>query len=143
MRGFPVLVTVGFTVTLADADFVESAWLVAVTVAVVVELTVGAVNNPALEMVPAEAFQVTPVFVEPLTLAENCCVFPDESVALVGLIETETPVDAADTLIVTEELALLLALSFTVTVAVKVPAPLYEYEGFWLVEVPPSPKLQL
>ena len=72
MRGCPVLVTVGVTVTLAEAVFVESAWLVAVTVAVVVELTVGAVNNPPLEMVPAEAFQVTPVFVEPLTLAENC-----------------------------------------------------------------------
>ena len=41
---------------------------------------------------------------------------------LVGLIETETLVEAADTLIVKEELAVLLALSFTVTVAVYVPA---------------------
>jgi hypothetical protein len=67
-----VAVEIGLTVTFADADFVGSAWLVAVTVTVVASLTAGAVNCPPLEIVPADAVHATPVFVEPLTLAENC-----------------------------------------------------------------------
>jgi len=37
-----------------------------------VELTLGAVNSPLLEIVPADAVHVTAVFAEPLTVAVNC-----------------------------------------------------------------------
>jgi hypothetical protein len=120
-RGFPpVLVEVAFTVTVDNADFVVSAWLVAVTVAVVVEVTEGAVKSPVLEMVPAEAVHVTAVFVEPLTVAVNCWVLPADSVALVGVIEMETIVGivGAVALIVQEAVAVLLLLSFMVRVGV-------------------------
>ena len=46
--------------------------LVATTVAVVDELTVGAVNIPLLEIVPLLVDQVTPVFDVLLTVAMNC-----------------------------------------------------------------------
>ncbi len=53
------------TDTVALAFLVVSAALVAVTVAVVLLVTVGAVNNPLLEMEPALADHVTVVFVVP------------------------------------------------------------------------------
>lgn len=81
--------------TVAEADFVVSATLLAVTVYVPAEL--GAVNRPELEIVPPLADQVTDVFVEPETLALNCWVAPVEIDAEVGLIETAT---AAVTVIV-------------------------------------------
>jgi hypothetical protein len=49
-------------------------------------VTVGALNNPLLEIEPAVVDQVTPL--DPLTVAENCCVPPDATVALVGEICT-------------------------------------------------------
>jgi len=49
----------GLIVTVALACLLVSATLVAVTVACVVELTVGAVNNPELETVPRLALHVT------------------------------------------------------------------------------------
>jgi hypothetical protein len=115
-----VFAEVAFTVTVDDADFVVSAWLVAVTVAVVVEVTEGAVKSPVLEMVPAEALQVTAVFVEPLTVAANCWVLPADSVALVGLIEMETVVGVVGAVaaIVQEAVAVWLLLSCTVRVGV-------------------------
>jgi len=51
-------------------------------------VTVGAVKTPLLLIVPADADQATPVFDVPETLAENCCVPPETTVAPVGLIET-------------------------------------------------------
>ena len=39
---------------------------------------------------PLEAFHVTPVLVVPATVALNCCVPPDATVAEVGEMETET-----------------------------------------------------
>ena len=66
----------------------------AVTVTVVVEVTEGAVKSPVLETVPAEADQVTAVFVEPLTVAVNCSEVPEETVALVGEIDMERLVGA-------------------------------------------------
>ena len=51
---------------------VVSATLVAVMVAVVEELTLGAVNIPPLETVPPVAVQVTAVFEVLLTVAVNC-----------------------------------------------------------------------
>jgi hypothetical protein len=57
---------------------------VAVIVTVVVALTLGAVNRPEAEIVPALADQVTAVFDEPLTVAVNCRVPPDVTVAVAG-----------------------------------------------------------
>ncbi len=70
------------------------AWLVALTVTVVFEVTVGAVKSPEVEIDPALADQVTAVFVEPLTEAVNCCFPPEVTVALVGEIEIETALAA-------------------------------------------------
>ena len=61
-------------VTCAEADFVESAVLVAVTV--YVPAVFGAVYNPEAETVPALALHVTAVFEIPVTVAVNCCVAP-------------------------------------------------------------------
>jgi hypothetical protein len=61
------------TVTKPRALFVGSTMLVAVTVTVVLALTLGAVNSPELEIDPAVADQVTPVFALPVTVAVNCC----------------------------------------------------------------------
>ncbi len=50
----------------------------------------GAVYRPELEIVPAVADQVTDVFVEPVTVALNCCVAFVRMVAAVGVSETAT-----------------------------------------------------
>lgn len=88
----------------ADADFIVSAWLVAVTVTVVVDVAEGAVKTPIVEIVPAEAAQVMAVFVEPLTVAVNCWVLAENTVELVGETDMETVVGAA-TRIVQEAVA--------------------------------------
>ncbi len=62
------------TVTVADADFVASAELVAVTV--YVPAVAGAVYRPEVDMEPPVADQVTAVLVVPVTVAENCWVAP-------------------------------------------------------------------
>src|ERR1700722_37767 len=60
--GFNVRMPAGaFTVTVALADLVLSATLVAVTVTVFVAVTVGAVNSPVVLTVPEMADQVTAV----------------------------------------------------------------------------------
>src|SRR5206468_2846058 len=74
----------GLTATVALAFFEVFALLVAVTVTLVAVLTVGAANRPLLEIVPADADQVTPVLVVPCTLAVNCFVLPDVRDVLVG-----------------------------------------------------------
>jgi hypothetical protein len=51
---------------------VVSATLVAVTVTLVLLLTLGAVNIPPAETAPDEADQVTAVLLVPWTVAENC-----------------------------------------------------------------------
>ena len=86
------------TVTLADADFVLSATLVAFTVKVPAEL--GAVYSPEAETVPPLADQVTLVFALPVTVAVNCCVPAVCKDADVGLIVTETVGGAAVTVTV-------------------------------------------
>ncbi len=58
------------TVTVAVADLVVSAMLVAFTV--YVPAVLGAVYRPKFEIVPALAVQVTEVFVFPATVAVNC-----------------------------------------------------------------------
>jgi hypothetical protein len=54
---------------LAFADFVESATLVAVTMAVVFDVTAGAVYRPLADIVPFEVVQITAVFQARLTEA--------------------------------------------------------------------------
>jgi hypothetical protein len=60
---------------------------------------VGAVYNPVLDIVPTVVFppftpftlQVTAVFVVPVTLAVNCCVWDTPTDPLAGETLTETP----------------------------------------------------
>src|SRR5664279_4142650 len=72
-------------VTVELAYFEGSAWLVAVTVALVWEVTAGAVKRPPGVIVPPLADQLTAVFAVPLTVAENCCCWPDNNVVLAGV----------------------------------------------------------
>ena len=83
----------GFTVTEACADLVLSAKLVAVMVAVVDELTLGAVNTPSVEIVPPFALQLTPVFEVLLTVAANRWLPPDGRLDEVGETATLTLAD--------------------------------------------------
>jgi hypothetical protein len=83
------------TVTVAGADFVESACEVAVTVTCAgFGIVAGAVYSPELEMVPLAAppatLQVTPVFDVPVTVALNCCVLPTATLAAVGATDIVT-----------------------------------------------------
>jgi hypothetical protein len=67
----------GVSVTVALADLVVSATLVAVTVAVACVTLVGAVYKPAGEMLPAPTGvidHVTAVLLAFITVAVNCCV---------------------------------------------------------------------
>src|SRR5438045_296193 len=76
------------TLTLAEADFVLSAALVAATV--YVPAVAGAVYRPLLEIVPPVADQVIAVLVVPVTVAVNCWVAPVCTDADVGLMLTAT-----------------------------------------------------
>src|SRR3954468_20075104 len=84
-----------FTVTCADADFVASATLVAVTVCE--PAAAGAVYKPLALTVPAVELppftpstdQITEVFELFVTVAVNCCCALVSRVALVGLTLTE------------------------------------------------------
>jgi hypothetical protein len=91
----------GVTVTVAEAEVAKLmlprsgsllitglAALVAVMMTGVVLVTLGAVKNPLLEMVPALADHVTAVFDVPLTRAVNCSRSIDATVALPGEIES-------------------------------------------------------
>jgi hypothetical protein len=80
----------GVTVTMALADLVVSATLIALTVMVVFAVTVGALNNPVLLTVPAVAVQVTAVLPVFVTWAENCRLPPEATVAVAGEMETFT-----------------------------------------------------
>ena len=83
----------------------------AVTVTLSCELVVGAEYKPEAEIVPVDAFppavpftsQVTLLSVGPVTDAENCCVAPDATVAVVG--EIVTTVGGGDAVTVSVALA--------------------------------------
>ena len=79
----------GIMLTVAEAVLLVSAWLVAVTV--VLANTVAAVKSPELEIEPALAVHVTAVLVEPVTVALNCWVPPETTVATLGETLTATP----------------------------------------------------
>jgi hypothetical protein len=70
-----------------------SAILVAITVAVVDEVTLGAVKTPLPEIDPLLAAHVTPVFEVLLTLAENCWVPADNTLVEFGETVTLTLAD--------------------------------------------------
>jgi hypothetical protein len=83
----------------APFDFVESAWLVAVTCTIAGEgRSAGAVYTPTLEIVPTAAFppvtpftlQVTLLLLVFATIAVNTCEFPNNTSALVGVTVTLT-----------------------------------------------------
>jgi hypothetical protein len=111
-------VTVGaLTVTIADADFVLSARLVAVTVTL--PAAAGAVRRPPAEIVPAEVDHVMPLLeTVPETLAENCCVPPVAMPAVAGEMVTEFTTGAE---MVTTALAVFVGSARLVTVIVAVP----------------------
>lgn len=77
-------VTGGITDTVAVADLVGSATLVAVTETTVTLVTDGAVNKPLLEIVPLVVDQVTLVSLELVTVAVNCCVSAEKTLGFVG-----------------------------------------------------------
>ena len=98
-----VLVLVGaVTETAALAFLVVSAELVAVTVTLILLVTSGAVNKPALDTVPELADQVTAVLLVPWMVAENCCALPEDTVVLVGEMLTEMLVEVVELAIVIE-----------------------------------------
>lgn len=91
--------TGGRIVTVTDDDLVISAFAVAVTVTCAgFGTAAGAVNRPLAEMAPQVApeqptplrLHVTAVFVVPVTVAVNCCVFPATTCAVVGETLTAT-----------------------------------------------------
>jgi hypothetical protein len=128
--------TAGLTLTVDWACLVLSAALVAVTVAVVAELTVGAVNIPALEIVPALALQVTAVFGVLLTVATNCCLAPESKLEVSGVSTTATT-GAGFTVIVAWAVLVGSATLVAVTVAVEALATLCAVNNPLLEMVPP------
>jgi hypothetical protein len=80
--------TAGVTVTVAVADSLESATLVAVTETVVSVVTLGAVNTPEPETDPLVADQVTERLLLPVTLAVNCWVKVEGTLAVEGVTYT-------------------------------------------------------
>jgi hypothetical protein len=78
----------GVMVTVAEADLVLSAWLVAVTVQV--PGAVGAEYSPVAVIAPQDADQLTAVLAAPLTVTANCSVPPACTVAELGETVTVT-----------------------------------------------------
>jgi len=101
-----IVITRCVTVTLALADLVVSATLVAVTVTFVPAATPARERSPVAEILPADVDQVTAVLVVFMTVAVNCSLPADG---------TET--DEGEMVTVT-------AAAATVTVAVAVAEPL-------------------
>lgn len=116
------------SVTVADADFVLSALLVAFTVTV--PAVPPAVKRPAEEIAPLEADQVTDLSATvPCTAAVNCCAASVRMLAVAGVTETEVTVGALTVTVADADLVLSATLvAVTVTVAfvagaVSRPAP--------------------
>jgi hypothetical protein len=80
----------GVTVTRAVADLVGSATLVAVTETIKSVFTVDALNKPALEIDPLVADQVTAILSVLVTVAVNCWVWADSTLAAFGEIDILT-----------------------------------------------------
>ena len=102
VAGLSEIVTPGCSVTLAVAVFVTSAELAAFTVTVCADVIVaGAVYRPLVEMLPTNGLidHVTALFVDPPTVAVNCCVLPAASVDVAGLSETCTGTNVTEALL--------------------------------------------
>jgi hypothetical protein len=119
--GATATVTGGSNVTVAVADLVVSAALVALMVTDCCAATLaGAVYSPLLLTVPAPVVglivHVTAVLPVPVTVAVNCCVPPPYTVAVVGAIVTLTAVGDSVTVAVADLVvsAALVALMVTV-----------------------------
>jgi hypothetical protein len=110
----------GLIATLALAFFVVSAALVAVTVALVPLVTLGAVNMPPLETAPEVADHVTAVLLVPCTTAVNCWLLPDVKAAALG--ETVTLMLDSEAFTVTLACALFVVSAELVAVTVTVVA---------------------
>jgi hypothetical protein len=90
------------------------------------------VNKPPVETDPELAVQVTAVFDVPVTVAVNCCVLPEETVAVVGEMATLMPARGVTVTVADAcafESALLVAVTVTVVLfvtcgAVYSPSPL-------------------
>jgi hypothetical protein len=104
--------------TLADADLVASAALVAVTVKLPVADP--ARYAPVDEIVPPVALQLTAVLVDPVTAAVKSCIPPEVRVALVGAMLIET--DGAGTVTTTLADADFVLSAVLAAVTEKVPA---------------------
>lgn len=121
------------TVTVACPDTVGAETLVAVIVALVFAVTVGASYNPVLLMVPTEAVQVTTLLEALLTTAENCLLPGDATVVVAGETVTTTA-PGAETVICkavvlwppTGSLTVILKLDVPATVGVPEIVPLVE-----------------
>jgi hypothetical protein len=101
-NGLILMLTMGVSWTVALADLVESATLVAVIITdCALLMTDGAVYNP-FDKLPTEGFmdQVTEVVELPVTVAANCLVWDAVRVALEGLKLTLTPGGSAGRVIV-------------------------------------------
>jgi len=59
----------------------------------------GAVYTPAVVIEPPVPDQVTEVFVEPVTVAVNCCCAPADNDTEVGLIEIDTDTGAVTVIV--------------------------------------------
>jgi hypothetical protein len=105
------------TAIVAMADFVVSAALVAVIVAV--PAVAPAEKRPFALMAPSEVFQVTDLLVAvPWIAAESCNVAPVRTEALAGVTETaDTGTGAAVTVILADEDFVVSATLVAVTVA--------------------------
>lgn len=79
-----------FTVTVALADLLVSATLVAFTVTVRSAVTVGAVNRPEGLTIPLVVNQVTDWLLLFATVTVNCWVLPEATVAFTGETVTLT-----------------------------------------------------
>jgi|KBSMisStandDraft_5_1062788.scaffolds.fasta_scaffold1488991_1 hypothetical protein len=110
------LMTGAATVMVAEADFVASALLVAVTVAV--PAVAAAVYAPLVVIVPADAFQLTDLSLTvPATVAVNCCLPLVKIEAVVGEMLTEFTT-GAETVTLDDADFVLSALLVAVTVSV-------------------------
>ncbi len=87
--------TGGRTDTVAVADLLGSATLVAVTEIVWFAVTAGAVYSPVLVIVPFEADQMTLLLGVFVTFAVNCCVSAENTLGWAGETETCTAVLAS------------------------------------------------
>jgi hypothetical protein len=125
------------TVTVAEADLLLSAALVAVTVKL--PAPAGAVYKPEAESLPPFELQFTLVLVLPVTVAVNSRVPPGANIALIGAMLIET--DGGGTVTTTLAEADFMLSTVLVAVTENVPAanPAV-YNPFGVIDPPVAPQ---